>query len=47
MGRRDEMGMEREECLELGMESFCGLHFGVKEKAVGGVLKRCVGVTLL
>ena len=36
-----------EECLELGRESFCGLHFGVKEKAVGGVLKRCVGVTLL
>ena len=36
-----------EECLQLGMESFCGLHFGVKEKAVGGVLKRCTGETLL
>ena len=36
-----------EEYLELGMESFCGLHFGVKEKAVGGVLKSCTGVTSL
>ena len=81
MGRRDEMGMEREECwyklwlvgallprvgrgggsvgvvrlrvqkceeyLELGMDSFCGSHFGVKEKAVGGVLKSCASVTSL
>ena len=36
-----------EEYLELGMDSFCGLHFGVKEKAVGGVLKSCTGVTSL
>ena len=36
-----------EEYLELGTESFCGLHIGVKEKAVGGVLKSCTGVTSL